>query len=226
MTGIIAPMRRLFPHPADHVTVSEAYGVQRPTTLGRPWVGLCMVSSLDGATVVEDNSRALSCDADRDVLLGLREFADMLLVGASTIRIEGYGRPQTPGQRVAVVSRTGNVNLDCELFTSGAGFLLLPENAPSVACDSVRAGIDRVDFAAALALIDTGFIQAEGGPLLNAALAEADVLDELNLTISPLICGGDGPRLTTAAAPMLHQMDLAHVLEEDGFLFTRYLRRR
>jgi riboflavin biosynthesis pyrimidine reductase len=117
------------------------------------------------------------------------------------------------------------VNLDCELFTSGAGFLVLPENAPAVACDSVRAGIDRVDFAAALALIDATFIQAEGGPMLNAALAEADVLDELNLTISPLICGGAGPRLTTGAAPMLHPMDLAHVLEEDGFLFTRYVRR-
>ena len=68
-------------------------------------------------------------------------------------------------------------------------------------------------------------MQAEGGPALNAALAAADVIDELNLTISPLVSGGDGPRVVTGAPPIGRRMDLAHVLEDDGFLFTRYVRR-
>jgi riboflavin biosynthesis pyrimidine reductase len=55
---------------------------------------------------------------------------------------------------------------------------------------------------------------------------EDDLVDELNLTISPVLCGGDGPRLTTGALPVLNQMELAHVLEDNGFLFTRYVRRR
>jgi hypothetical protein len=92
MTGIIAPMRRLHPYPADHVTVADAYGIDRPRPANRPWLGLCMVSSLDGTTVVEGNSRALSSEADLAVLLGLRRLADMMLVGAATVRIEGTVR--------------------------------------------------------------------------------------------------------------------------------------
>ena len=185
-----------------------------------------MVSSLDGSTVIDDNSRALSSDADRDVLVGLRDIADLMLVGAATVRIEGYGVPRKPGQRVAVVSRTGDIDYSTDLFTSGAGFMILPETAPQVPVDSIRSGIDTVDFVGALAQIDAAFIQAEGGAALNAALAAADVIDELNLTFSPVICGGDGPRLTAGAPAVLHRMDLAHVLEDDGFLFTRYIRRR
>ncbi len=226
MAGIIAPVRRIYPHPADDVTVAEAYGVERPRPPGRPWLGLCMVSSLDGSTVIDDNSRALSSDADRDVLVGLRDVADLMLVGAATVRIEGYGVPRKPGQRVAVVSRTGDIDYSTDLFTSGAGFMILPETAPQVPVDSIRSGIDTVDFVGALAQIDAAFIQAEGGAALNAALAAADVIDELNLTFSPVICGGDGPRLTAGAPAVLHRMDLAHVLEDDGFLFTRYIRRR
>ena len=117
-------MRRLHPYPADHVTVADAYGIDRPRPVNRPWLGLCMVSSLDGTTVVEGNSRALSSDADLAVLLGLRRLADMMLVGAATVRIEGYGPPSKPGQRVGVVSRSGDLDYSSELFTSGAGFVI------------------------------------------------------------------------------------------------------
>ena len=109
------------------------------------------------------------------------------------------------------------------LFTSGAGFLILPEDAPPTAVDSVRAGVGELDLAAALAQLDADFVQAEGGALLNGALAAADVIDELNLTISPQLAGGDGPRVTSGR-PVSRRMRLAHVLEDDGFLFTRYLR--
>jgi riboflavin biosynthesis pyrimidine reductase len=185
-----------------------------------------MVASLDGSTVVADTSRALSSDVDRDVLLGLREIADLMLVGAGTVRTEGYGAPRKPGQRVGVVSRTGNLDFTSPLFTSGAGFLIMPESAPEVPVDSIRAGANELDLAGALAQLDAHFVQAEGGPALNGALAAADLIDELNLTISPIISGDDGPRLTSGAPPLLHRMDLAHLLEDDGFLFARYLRRR
>lgn len=218
-------MRRLLPHPVDQITVAEAYGVDRPRTAARPWLGLCMIAGLDGSTVVDDNSRALSSPADVAVLLGLRQLADVLIVGASTVRSEGYGKPSKPGQRVGVVSRTGDMDFTIELFTSGAGFVIVPESAPRLPVPTVRSGATQLDLAGAIAQIDAEFVQAEGGAALNAALAEADVIDELNLTISPVITGGDGPRLTTGAPPLVHRMDLAHVLEEDGFLFTRYIRR-
>ena len=61
---------------------------------------------------------------------------------------------------------------------------------------------------------------------LNGLLAAAGLIDELNLSISPQINGGSGPRLTSGAPALSHRMTLAHVLEDDGFLFTRYVRAR
>jgi riboflavin biosynthesis pyrimidine reductase len=183
-----------------------------------------MVSSIDGSTVVDSNSRGLSSKADQEVLLTLRDLADVLIVGAATVRIEGYKPPRRSGQRVGVVSRRGDVDATTALFTSGAGFLILPEDAPPTEIDSVRAGVGEVDLAAALAKLDVDFVQAEGGATLNGALAAADLIDELNLTISPQLAGGDGPRVTGGARQLSHRMRLVHVLEEDGFLFTRYLR--
>jgi len=127
---------------------------------------------------------------------------------------------------VGVVSRTGDVDLSSPLFTSGAGFLVVPEDAASLPVDTVRAGIGAVDLAAAVGQLDASFVQAEGGAILNGALATADLVDELNLTISPQISGGDGPRVTSGAAQLGRRMRLAHVLEDAGFLFTRYVRAR
>ncbi|MGZ4805999.1 MAG: dihydrofolate reductase family protein [Ilumatobacteraceae bacterium] len=217
-------MRRLFDHPTDHVTVREAYDVERPRPTDRPWLGLCMVSSIDGSTVLDSNSRGLSSTTDQEVLLTLRGLADVLIVGAATVRIEGYGPPRKPGQRVGVVSRKGNVDSTSALFTSGAGFLILPDDAPPTPIDSVRAGRGEVDLAAALAQLDADFVQAEGGALLNGALAAADLIDELNLTLSPMLAGGTGPRVTSGPTQLATRMRLVHVLEDDGYLFTRYLR--
>jgi riboflavin biosynthesis pyrimidine reductase len=90
--------------------------------------------------------------------------------------------------------------------------------------DSVRAGRGEVDLALALSQLDADFVQAEGGAMLNGALAAADLIDELNLTVSPLLAGGNGPRVTGGTAQMARRMRLAHVLEDDDFLFTRYVR--
>jgi len=219
-------MRRLFEHPTDQVTVREAYEVHRPRPADRPWLGVCMVASIDGSTVIDSNSRALSSKTDQEVLLTLRDLADVILVGAATVRIEGYGPPRKAGQRVGVVSRTGNVDVTSPLFTSGAGFLIIPEDAPPTAVDAVRAGVGEVDFAGALGQLTADFVQAEGGAQLNGALSTADVIDEINLTISPQLAGGDGPRVTSGSVQMSRRMRLAHVLEDDGFLFTRYVRAR
>jgi riboflavin biosynthesis pyrimidine reductase len=219
-------MRRLFDDPTDHVTVREAYDVPRPRPATRPWLGVCMVASIDGTTVIDSNSRGLSSKTDQEVLLTLRDLADVLIVGAATVRIEGYGPPRKKGQRVGVVSRRGNVDATTSLFTSGAGFLILPDDAPATRVESVRAGVGEVDLAGALAKLDADFVQAEGGAILNGALSAADVIDELNLTISPQLAGGDGPRVTSGNAQISRKMRLAHVLEDDGFLFTRYIRDR
>lgn len=222
--------QRLFPLPHAPVSLLEAYDVVRPRPADRPWIGLCMVSSLDGSTVVggkeEGNSRPLSDPTDQQVLLTLRSLADVVLVGASTVRRDGYGPPKSERLKVAVVSRTADFDFNLPLWTSGRAILLLPEDAVDVPVSSIRAGHGDVDLPAAIAQLDANFVQAEGGPTLNGLLTASDLIDELNLSLSPQLVGGEGPRLTSHAPAIAQRMQLAHVLEHDGFLFTRYVRNR
>lgn len=185
-----------------------------------------MVASIDGSTVHDGASAGLSSDVDRDVMLTLRSLADVIIVGAGTVRAEGYGPPRTPGQRIGVVTRTGNVDITTALFTSGAGFLILAEDSPDVDVESVRAGVGEVDLALAMHRLPGSprFAQAEGGASLNGALAAADLLDEINITTSPMIVGGDGVRATVKAPPLDHRYRLAHLCEQDDFIFSRYVR--
>ncbi|CAN5563412.1 pyrimidine reductase family protein [soil metagenome] len=223
-------VQRLFPGPQQEVSLREPYDVVRPRPVDRPWIGLCMIASLDGSTVVggpaEGSSRELSDPCDQQLLLTLRSLADVILVGANTVRREGYGPPKTPGLKVAVVSRTAKFDFDLPLWTSGRVVLLLPEDAADVPVPSIRAGRGDLDLAAAVAQLDADFVQAEGGASVNGLLTAADLIDELNLSLSPQIVGGDGQRVTMNAPPVSHHMKLAHVLEHDGFLFTRYVRDR
>lgn len=222
-------MQRLSPPPAGTVTVEQVYGGARPVTgSGRPWIGLCMVASIDGSTALEGVSAGLSSDVDRDVLLTLRRAADLIIVGAGTVRAEDYGIPKKRGQRIGVVSKTGDLDPNLALFTSGAGFLILPEDAPDSPIESVRAGRGALDIATAITRLpgDPRFVQAEGGPTLNAALAAADLVDEINLTTSPQIIGAAGSRVTAGAPALSQRFDLVDLCEDDGFLFSRYVRRR
>ena len=218
-------MRRLIHDPTNTISIIEAYDVARPRPSGRPWIGVCMVASIDGTTVVNRRSAGLTNATDTEVLVTLRSLADVIVVGAGTVRAEGYGPPRKPGQRIGVVTRTGNVDTTIALFTSGAGFVIMPADGPAVGAESVRAGQGDVDLVGAFAQLDARFVQVEGGANLNGSLAGADLIDELNLTLSPVISGGDGPRVTAGAADVARRMDLVHVLEDDGFLFTRYVRR-
>jgi riboflavin biosynthesis pyrimidine reductase len=193
-----------------------------------------MVASLDGSVVVDGSSGGLGNPNDVDVLIALRAIADVIVVGAGTASGEGYGPPRKPGQRIAVATNRGTIDLDSPLFTSGAGFVLAPHGADidEDRVEVLRAGHDRLDLHAAIERLhevvpDVTYVQAEGGPTLNAALAAADVLDELDLTLSPRFVGGDGPRLVNGGDQIDHPFELAHLLlDDDGFVFGRWLRRR
>ena len=81
-----------------------------------------------------------------------------------------------------------------------------------------------MNLAEAVTQLQGNFAQLEGGPTLNAAMLAADLVDEINVTISANMVGGSGPRLTNGAPDVLKRYKLAHVCEEDGFLFLRYTR--
>jgi riboflavin biosynthesis pyrimidine reductase len=193
-----------------------------------------MVASIDGSTVVSGNSAPLSSPTDSAVLHRLREVADVIVVGAGTVRDEGYEVPRKAGQRIGIVTRSGRLDLGEELFTSGAGFLITPRDATfdPGGVDVLRAGDGTVDLAAAIRRIPEivpgcRIVQAEGGALLNGALLDGDAIDEINVTTSPAAVGGSGPRLATGGGDHRHRFDLAQLaIDEESFLYARWLRRR
>ncbi len=223
-------MRQLLPTASDAVNVRRLYGVPRARhSSGRPTIGLCMIMSIDGSTVVEGRSTFLSNPTDRDVLIALRAVADTIVVGAGTVREEMYEAPSKQGLRVGVVTRTGKIDLDTNLFRSGSGFLIMPEDTKTPQTnfnlDIVRAGIGSVDLPMAMSRLPGSFIQLEGGALLNASMFAANLVDEINLTISPMVTGADSPRLANGAPPLHSDYEVAHILEDNGYMFIRYLRK-
>jgi len=228
-------MRRLLPEPADDVTVDAAYGMPLGSRTDGPWVGLCMVSSIDGSIAVGGTSAKLSSPTDTAVLARLRRLADVILVGAGTARDEGYGAPSRQGQRIGVVTRSGRLDYDTELFSCGAGFVITSKTgAPDVPTDIdvVRADGEHIDLGAAIARLPgfvgrADYVQVEGGAALNGAMLDADLIDEINVTTSAATFGGSGPRLATGAPPHAHRFEVAQLaIDDESFVYTRWLRRR
>jgi len=211
------------------------------------WVRANMVASVDGAITVDGRSAGLSGAADRLVFSILRSLADVIVVGASTVRAERYGRakvaniwPQLRAGRpaappLAVVTKS--LDLGSRLMSDPEGgdlIALTTRQAPADRRDGVsgvaqllEAGEHHVDAAVAVAaLAGCGYrrILVEGGPFLLSQLVAAGALDELCLTISPVLAGGRAARMTTGPDQLLTELGLAAVLEDDGFLLCRYLR--
>lgn len=247
-------MRRLWPDPGEVVDVAGVVAAEaRPAPSDRPWVLVNMIASLDGAIAIDERSGALGGPADRAMLSALRAVADVILVGAGTARAEGYGpaRPRTAtraarrarGQdeapRIAIVTRSLELDLTAPLFTEvdrpttiitcASGDLDRRAAAARVA-DLVVAGDQRVDLAAALVTLRTGgagVVTCEGGPSLNGDLVAGDLVDEWNLTVAPVLVGGDAGRASRGPHPIAPTgMELDRVLSDDGYLLTRWLRRR
>lgn len=216
-----------------------------------PWLRANMVASADGAAAAEDGvTRGISSDADRDLLLLLRALADVVLVGAGTVRAEGYGpvriRPEHAGLRdvhgqapippLAVVSGRLDIDLTRPVFTQAKvpTILLTSAQAPAerlaaarAVADVVVAGETMVDPAAIRrALAERGHLRVlcEGGPALLDQLAAADQLDELCLTIGPMLTGGDAFRILRGAGlPGGVPLSLGHVLTAGDELYLRYV---
>ncbi len=222
-----------------------------PLAAGQVHVRSNFVSSVDGATEVDGRSGALGGSADRRVFRLLRWLADVVLVGAGTVVAEDYGPVIVPPDRrerrvaagqdavppVAVVSAALRLDPSARLFAAPVRPLVLTcEAAPPArrkalaeVADVLVCGERRVDTAVALRALGErglGRVLCEGGPSLHADLADAGLLDELCVTIAPLLAGPDHLRMVRGRrwqAPLT--MTLSQVLEEDGNLFLRYLRR-
>ncbi len=218
----------------------------------RPHVVMNMVSSADGAISLDGLSGGLSGSADKEVFFYLRSIADVILVGASTAREENYGQPRLTDElraqriargqaelpRIAVVTRSMRIDWSSRLFSepaspAGLPLVVCPENTPPALCapadgiaELLKAGVDDVDFRSALGQLEArgaGLVLCEGGPRINGQLLSAGVVDELCLTVSPVLVGGRGPRVSGWDEP--HPglgLELLSLCESDGVLLLRY----
>jgi 5-amino-6-(5-phosphoribosylamino)uracil reductase len=217
---------------ADAVDLAELYA----PPAGRH-VRANFVVSADGATTVEGVSAGLSGPADHELFHVLRSLCDVVLVGATTARRENYGGARSYDGRVptvAVVSRSLDLDPSARLFTETTvrPWVLTVSSAPAdrraalaEVAQVLDAGEHSVEIPRALELLAAAGLErvlCEGGPHLLGDVVAAGVLDDLCLSVAPLLAGGAGDRLL-AGLPLAPPVPLRveHVLEDSGTLFLR-----
>lgn len=241
---MLPPVRQLVPEYRDDVDVAALVAAEaRPRPVGRPWVLVNMVASVDGAVTIDDRSGGLGGAGDHRLFHALRGAADTILVGAGTARAEDYG-PARTGARIAVVTGRADLDPGARLFRpslpSGQPappvWVLVPASAPAdrvarlaEVAEVVTVGVDRVDVLGAVAALGergASVVLCEGGPTLNGQLLAAGVVDEWRQTYAPKLVAGSSPRGAVSEAPLPAPvgLSLASLLEEDGELYARYLR--
>jgi riboflavin-specific deaminase-like protein len=217
----------------------------------RPALRANFVTSLDGAVEIDGRSRGLSGDADRAVFALMRQVADAVMVGAGTARHEGYGpvrvdeatakwraetgRPEQP--TLVLVSSSLDLDPEARIFTEAPvrPVVLTHDSAPTDrraaladVADVRSCGQSVVDLADGLAGLHRDglrHILCEGGPHLFGALLAADLVDELCLTISPLLVGdGPGRIVADGRRDEPERLRLVHLIAAEGMLLSRYVR--
>jgi riboflavin biosynthesis pyrimidine reductase len=225
-----------------------------PDNLRTCWVRGNMIASLDGGATDDGKAGGLAGPGDRALFGLMRQLADVILVGAGTVRIENYSGAQfSPAQRqarqrrgqaevppIAVVTNSGEFDHDAKLFTRTEVPPLILTSTYAVADSRGRLGSfaevidasgphpDRVDSATILGILaDRKLFRVltEGGPMLLSTMIDDGLLDELCLTIAPLLVGGMARRVAAGAGEVHTPMRRSHLLTDDGgYLYARYVR--
>ncbi|MET0928758.1 MAG: pyrimidine reductase family protein [Aeromicrobium sp.] len=214
--------------PLSDADIARLYAY--PST-DRPWVRTNFVSTIDGAAHAEDGrSGSLGGDIDTRVFHVLRSLADVVVVGAGTARTESYGPTDRP---IAVVSRS--LDIPDQLVVPGQ-VVITTADAPADGLRRLRETVDviavgegHVDWPAVLdELASRGWLRVmcEGGPSLHGELIGLDLVDEVCLTIAPVVSAGGAPRIAHGTVAKDRPMTLGHALDVDGVLLTRWVRDR
>jgi riboflavin biosynthesis pyrimidine reductase len=234
----------------------DGLGLAERATSGshsRPYVVLNMVSTIDGRATLGGRSGQIGGEADGKLFHGLRTVVDGVMVGAGTLRAERYRRLVRDERGVrarrerglqeqplaCVVS--GRLALDSEIPlladpASRVAVLTSSEASLPLECraeiEYVRAACDgHLDLGGALGELRARFavetLLCEGGPHLNSKLLEEGLVDELFLSLSPTLVGGDttGESLRIVSGPELDPpagLELVGALEHESHLFLRY----
>ncbi|MEP6649276.1 MAG: dihydrofolate reductase family protein [Lapillicoccus sp.] len=232
--------------PVDDATLAAVYAI-RPRD--GTWVRANFATSLDGGITGPDGrSGSVNSAADHVVFELLRALSDVVVVGAGTLRSEGYtalsveNRWQTIrsdhglAEPLPLVGVSNSGQVPPRLRDARRGTVLLATHTGSPGLAEARevlgdeqvlvCGDDAVDDRRLVAMLaERGWdrILTEGGPHLASSMIAAGVLAEVCLSVTPVVVGGDGPRMTTGLATPTGYVP--HLLvEEDGTLMGRWFR--
>ncbi|KAB7758227.1 pyrimidine reductase family protein [Mycolicibacterium mucogenicum] len=225
-----------------------------PDQLDRPWVRANMITSLDGGATDDGSSGGLAGPGDRALFGLMRQHADVILVGAATVRIENYsGAQMSAAQRqarqlrgqaevppIAVITHSADIPHDAKLFTRTEVPPLILTSRDSIddtcqrftglaeVIDASGTAPDRVDPHVVLRVFaERGLMRVltEGGPSLLNMLIEDDLIDEMCVTIAPILVGGQARRIASGPGEAHTRLRRSHVLTDTaGYLYTRYVR--
>ena len=236
--------------------LARLYGRLRvPRHTARPHVIGNIVTSLDGSISGPDGrSGSINTSSDQHVFAVHRALADAVVVAGGTARHEGYravdlapwqqairtAEGLAPLPTLVVVTRTGRLDPMIARPAEGAGGpVVVATTAGNRAADLDplrEAGVEVLELGTGevdlVGLVDElagrGLprLLCEGGPHLHRDLLAAGLVDELSLTLAPVVVGGDGPRTTTGEdlPETLGFVLQFALLGDDGALFTSYRR--
>jgi riboflavin biosynthesis pyrimidine reductase len=227
-----------------------------PNGLEKCWVRSNFISSIDGGATADGKSGALAGPGDRALFKMMRELADVVVVGAGTARIENYGgvqlgagsrqarqaRGQAEVPPIGIVTQSGRLERDMLVFTHtevpplvltctaavGTAHELLGDAAEVLDCsDADPRAVDVAAMLTTLAARGLVRVLTEGGPSLHGSFIDADLLDELCLSLAPTLVGGQARRIVSGPGQVKTPMHRAHLLADDaGYLYSRYVRQR
>jgi riboflavin-specific deaminase-like protein len=240
------PFDRLIPGPSrpPHEWLAGVRPHERARD-DRPFVYLNMVASADGRATFEGRTGGLGSEADTLLLTELRALADAVLVGTGTVRAEGYGQMVRNPERVArraaaglaptptavLISRSFDIPWGAGLFAAADQPVIVYTGEqgapPEVAAPLEIVRLEDPTPAAALADLRARGVRSllcEGGPTLNSGLLQAGVVDELFLTLSPLLSGEPGALriIEGDGLPEPARLRLEWALRHGEELFLRY----
>ncbi|TDU91846.1 riboflavin-specific deaminase-like protein [Kribbella voronezhensis] len=242
-------MHRLTTAGISDAEIIQAYQVEDRSV---PHLRCNFVTSLDGAVEIDGQSKSLTNPEDSELFGKLRMLSDVVLAGAGTVRIEGYNGLRLGSDRrawrkanglaenptLAIVSSRLDLDPINKVFADAPVRPLVithaaapPERVEALGevAEVLVCGEAEVDLQAVVStLAERGLPQilCEGGPHLLGALTEADLVDEMDLSLSPLLVGPGAGRITAGAVDTVaRRFVLRSVLgADDGSLFLRYLR--
>jgi len=210
-----------------------------PRRADRPFLAINMIITVDGRAAVNGSAIGIGSSTDHRLMMELRAEADVVLHGAGTVRADPLsarvprdlvhqrvtaGLPSQPTG--AIVTRSGNLPAHHPYYDSATIVYICSDRSLDFALPTVEVCHVRSveEVLANLAHRGARRVLCEGGPTLNSALFEAQLVDEIYLTLAPKLAGGDDP-LTMIKGPRIEPMrrlELRSLVEREGELFLRY----